>query len=158
MFRRGLIEQVDCTLAELGEEREVGCRRCKGRGYSDDCRWCGATGTVREFVPSAWAIAVSTAHPVTRFKITDRDLEDHTPPGVYAWYSREHVRSVAFLESASGPPTIPQVFLDAMNGHKDVLCKPTIAKWFTTRDAAVDALAVVAGALVRQHILKGAKV
>ena len=45
-----------------------------------------------------------------------------------------------------------------MNGHKDVLGPPTIAKWFTTRDAAVDALAVVAGALVRQHILKGAKV
>lgn len=90
--RRGFLAEVSCTLAECGSERDVRCGSCSGSGWVSDevreeyygrigkhvmvpptreCTACSRRGTVRRWVPSAWARAVVRAAPVMMLRPAD---------------------------------------------------------------------------------------
>ncbi len=64
-FVRGVIERVDCTLAECGSVEQVRCHGCDGYVPSA-CIACRGTGTVPRWVPSPWARAVLRGHVTVR--------------------------------------------------------------------------------------------
>lgn len=143
LFVRGFIGSVECTLAELGEERACSCR-----GYPiKDCT-CGGY-QIPTFVPSPWAQSVVRALPVTRFVITDRQparLVDS-----YVWRSTNDGNS-ALYELAE----VPVWLGDGLGENQGPHSSPNNGRYrrweYLTPELAIGALALAAGRLVRQSV------
>lgn len=133
-FRRGFVDSVECTLAELGGERRVVCKKCYGEGdVRFTCEGCDGSGYTREFAPSPWAAAVVAAVPVTR--CVDRTW---TPTRVGdAGYA---------ITSVNNGRRLPRVLADKLyRGHVPIV--------HPTAEAATDALARAAAQVVRSVIV-----
>jgi uncharacterized protein (TIGR02996 family) len=137
-WQRGFPHRVECRLSDTVRD----CQRCGGDGRAHgadrpfewapdaDCGKCVACKG-NKVVPTAWATAVVTHHPVAEFTLTDK-VPNEWAPRRWHWYHAPHV--------TSDPGTIPNFLYDLL-----------VDRTFDTAELAVTALARVVGAWVRSH-------
>lgn len=158
-FRRGFVDAVGCSFAELGGERQ--CHDCRGRGYQrrtdipgvyndEHTMTCPAcSGSRRRFAPSPWAAAVVRAHPVLRFVDATRVPADRAViNGGFYWFKNDLIRTEYGIETDVSRALIEPHLFEAMAGEN----KYVIGLPFATPEAATDALALTAGRLVRKAV------
>ncbi len=131
VWDRGFISEVECTLAELGEERYEECPTCaeiqrklRGPGSATTlhCGKCDG-GAAMVFTPSRWATEIVRRLPVTRFRLTDYEPFE---------YEGDWLIPVN--------PQTPMLPAELIEGH------------YRTCFAAKDALSTAAGQIVRESV------
>ena len=131
----------DETLTEDPQPRTV----TFSRGFPDSVTCTLAEAFAADGTPTPWALAVVRLTPVVRFRLTDRAPQNSIRyPEWFRWYvgaDRDEIPSALFDELEGEFPTPP-------NG--DVIRVP----YWRGAAAAVDALALAAGRIVRRHAYK----
>ena len=131
----------DETLTEDPQPRTV----TFSPGFPDSVTCTLAEAFAADGTPTPWALAVVRLTPVVRFRLTDRAPQNSIRyPEWFRWYvgaDRDEIPSALFDELEGEFPTPP-------NG--DVIRVP----YWRGAAAAVDALALAAGRIVRRHAYK----
>lgn len=146
-FRCGFIDSVECTLAELGDE--VSCDHCNGRGYGnrnpgdDEMNCFHCSGTVRQFAPSPWAVAVVKTLPVTQFHLTDR-----TPIAWrHGWVWGGHDPSRGYEDPVDNT-RLPKPILHKLKNKINL----NNAVGYSTREQAIEYAGIAACDVIRESV------
>jgi uncharacterized protein (TIGR02996 family) len=159
VFRNGFPHSVGCELREIGAEEDADCPSCFGaRRVAESegdrqvcCPTCHGHGTVRRFVPSAWAKAVAKAFPVTRF--VDPSMKPEFNPAAregasYDWLDGRRITSRSPAATLPGWLFAEVVALGTGYQNSPIDCYVE----FPTAEAAIDAAALGAGRVVRRAV------
>lgn len=138
VLHKGFPDMVTCEMRELGREE---CPECGGY-LGLHCRADCGGDRVFSFTPSAWALAVVTTTPVTRFNPTDAGPVEIG--GLFCWLpGRPERESPHFVW--------PAVYAEIDLPVATVATEPMGAKCAKSRVLAQRALAAAAGRFVRKY-------
>lgn len=116
------------------------------RGFPDAASCTLAEAFASDGVPTPWACEVVRRTPVTRFVLTDRKPERSAAfDGWFRWYTGPEQNDIS-----------NELYYELEGHHPEDRSGPSKQPYWKTAEAAVDALALAAGRLVRRHVYGGA--
>jgi hypothetical protein len=140
-WERGFIAEVRAPLAVLAGEK---CRHCRDGmfGYpgTPDCPICGGSG----YSTPGIAAKIAREQPVTRWVATDKEPFNGNDgaDGDWSWWDEDR-RTPGHDES-----NLPIEIYELLESDEMEIAR---ARWYPTREAAIDALSTAIATLAKQE-------